>query len=642
MTSVLQPRRASTCLRAYDQPSAQMLPTVNPSLHKDVLSLDVAVLHLGGDVDARPEQEQGGDRMFGSHRWPWLHGLIRTILAAAAFTAMVVLVLGGPAKARGIGPALGIRWIAFLVAVGASLILLRMGRLPKRAPASEPIGLGASTSPTPQQLLNARVQASVRYSSHVLDLFSRMLQKPSKYTTRVIENVEIREGCLCLQTVMEFALLDGPLEKIRESSEPVVILPLIKLAKGATLDNLEILDAEERHVSPLLQEELYGLLATVIKNLFRSAYMNGKDEGERSLTVIEESVLSSLTQIVCNPERVDKTAISSILGLLDTSQQLKAADVNTGRESVDGDAASYLRNLCEFFAENYLLAIEVEVPRGHRLSIKYSRTIPLYEQTATLDNRSRVRLGLSSRSFTVPLTLPFEAPSYHFSMAGVPGGFVASQKLFEPPNNVISPGTFQNGNGQPFFSTKCESALPYTHLHTRGLQRFRPIEMWTRVEFEEVPPGALGGALVVSTASAILIWFFTLTQPGLRAPLSQASDLPALLLTVPAFVATWIGNSVDRVQRSSISTYIGLGVSTAVSLGSALLYIANANHKAFFTIGSFTFYHGLIRLKDVDATWLLLALIASVVSGYLAESLREKLHWYMRLLANDSGFRGDH
>jgi hypothetical protein len=110
------------------------------------------------------------------------------------------------------------------------------------------------------------------------------------------------------------------------------------------------------------------------------------------------------------------------------------------------------------------------------------------------------------------------------------------------------------------------------------------------------------------------------------------TDLPALLLTVPAVVATWIGASADRVQRSSISTYIGLGVSTAVSLASSLLYVANANHKSFFTIGSFIFYHGLIHLKHVDMSWLILALIASLMSGYLAETLRDKVRNYLNLL----------
>ena len=583
---------------------------------------------------------RAGTKEFGSHRW--LHRTIRTILAAAAFIAMVVLVLGGPANARGVGPAFGIRLIAFIVAVVASMILLRMGRLPKNTFRTRSGDKATSTSPTPQQLLDARVRASLRYSPEALDLFSRMLQDSSKYAARAIEDVEVCEGCLRLQTVMEFALSNGPVKKMRESKRSVMLLPLIKLAKGATLDNLEICDCEGRHVSALLQDELYGLLAIVIESLFRSAYINGEEDGPlRKLSRVEDGVLQSLIQVVCNPERIESKDISSTIRLLDGGWEASPPSSTEVPDPSEKDAARYLRDLCEFFADNYLIAVEAEIPVGSRLSMKYCRTVPLYEQTAELDNRWRVRLGLSPRSFTVPLTLPFQVPSYHFSLAGVPGSFVASQKLIKPPDEVIEQETFKHGNARPFLSTKCESALPYTHLHTRGLQRFVPIDMWTRVEFEEVPPGALGGALVVSSACAILIWFFTLVQPGLRGR-PDAGDLPALLLTVPAFAATWIGNSVDRVQRSSISTYIGLGVSTIVSIGSSLLYIANASHRSFFTIGSFTFYHGLVRLKHVDATWLLLALIASIMSAYLAETLRDKVSGYMRLLANDSGFHGDY
>ena len=580
-----------------------------------------------------------GTTVFGSHRWPWPHRIIRTLLAAAAFVAMVVVVLGGPAKARGVGPALGIRWFAFLVAFGASLILLRMGRLPKNHPDPDKIIRPVpSTSPGAEEILNARLKASVKYSPETLDLFSRMLRNPSQYVTRAVEEVEVRAGCLGVKVVMEFALNDGELvDIIRQSERPVALLPLIKLSKTATLDNLDILDWEDRRISPLLQDELYGLLSIVIENLFRSAYINSADEGAlRALTPIEDSVLQSLIQVVCNPERIDKKSISSTILVLDSAGVGASDPINRA-------AATYLHDLCEFFAENYIIAVETELPYGSRLSMKYSRTVPLYGQTAVRGDRMRVRLGLSPQSFTLPLTLPFEAPSYHFSLAGVPGSFVASQTLLEAVSRQpIKPEEFRHNGIQPFLSSKCESALPYTHFHTRGLQQLSPKDIWTRVEFDEVPPGALGGALVVSAACAILIWFFTLVQPGLRPGATVASDLPAVLLTVPAFVATWIGNSVDRVQRSSISTYIGLGVSTVVSLASAVLYIANASHKSFFTIGSFTFYHGLVRLNNVDASWLLLAFIASFMSAYLAETLRDKVRGYMRLLKNDNMFRGGH
>jgi hypothetical protein len=460
---------------------------------------------------------------------------------------------------------------------------------------------------------------------------------------------------------MEFALTDNSIEELRVANEPVLLLPLIKLEKGATLDNLEILDYEDRHVSPLLQEELYGLLANLIEGLFRSAYINVERDGNRDddadressaesapgeeklreLTPIEEKVLRGLIQIVSSPERTKKADVSSPINLLNDPDLLPE-----GSDPLDKGAAEYLRSLCEFFGDNYLIAVEVELPRGSRLSVKYTRTVPLYEQASALNNRSRVRLGMSPRSFTAPLTLPFEAPSYHFSLAGVPGSFVADQRLVKPPKTVIEEETFKQGDVQPFLKTKCKSALPYAHLHARGLQRFVPMELWTIVEFDEVPPGALGGSLVVSVACAILIWFFALVQPGLHdvqlpshAIVLQESDLPALLLTVPAFVATWIGNSVDRVQRSSISTYVGLGVSTVVSFASALLYIANVNDKSFWKIKNFTFNHGLLRLHNVDGCWLVLALIASIMSAYLAETLRERMHRYMLLLANDSGFK---
>jgi hypothetical protein len=156
--------------------------------------------------------------------------------------------------------------------------------------------------------------------------------------------------------------------------------------------------------------------------------------------------------------------------------------------------------------------------------------------------------------------------------------------------------------------------------------------MYTRVEFDEIPPGAVGGACVVSTASAVLIWFFALTQPGLRQALAPASDLPAFLLAVPAFAATWIGQSVDRVLRSSSSAYMGLAISAILSVTSALLYVANSSRRSFYIINDVRLFRGLITLKDVDISWFILALIASVISAYLAELLRDKVRSYMRAL----------
>jgi hypothetical protein len=83
------------------------------------------------------------------------------------------------------------------------------------------------------------------------------------------------------------------------------------------------------------------------------------------------------------------------------------------------------------------------------------------------------------------------------------------------------------------------------------------------------------------------------------------------------------------------SSFIGLATSTCVSVGSALLYIANANHKSFYMVGKINLF-GAVSLTHVDAAWLVLALAASLISAYLTEKLRDTVHNYMRLLRNDS------
>lgn len=556
----------------------------------------------------------------------WWRPATRTILGVMAFIALVMLALGGPATARGVMPALGIRWVAALIAVGASLMLLRVGKLPKENPRyASAIGQPIASSPTIPEIKRAMREAAKKYSPEVLDLFSLILQDSSRYMTRVSEQIELRRGCLGQEVIMDFALNDETVEVIQGSHEQMILVPLMRLKKGAVLDNLKLYNSEDHHVSALLREEVYGLLAYVISNLFRLAYVpDSPGEAPRGLVRVEDGLLWSLIQLVCHPECASEKEKAGILGLLGIAS------------SDEQDAIQHLRDFCEFFADNYLIVVEAELPSGSRMSMKYFRTLPVYGLTATWIDRLRVRLGLSPFRFTVPLTRAFDAPSYHFSMMGVHGQYLANQVLIDSPSGqVIRQERFANVSPRPYLAAKYDSGLPYAHFYARGLCRSTEVvNMWTRVEFDEIPPGALGGAAVVSAACAVLIWFFTLIQPGLRSGQQITTDLPALLLAVPAFAATWIGQSAERVQRSSVATYIGLAVSAGVSLASALLYIANANHRSFYTIGNVAFLHGLVRLKDVDVSWLVLALVASIMSAYLVETLRDRVRNYIKLLRN--------
>jgi hypothetical protein len=577
----------------------------------------------------------------------------RTLLGAIAFIAWVVVTLGGPAHAPGLAGGIEIRWIAACVAIGTSLILLRIGRLSKADPPKDHIiGPEIPDSPTIADITNAMQQASRKYSNEVLYLFNRMLQESSQYLTRIAEAVEAREGCLSLDVVMDYALNDKTTERVIKSGEQMILLPLIKLKKGVMLDNFEIRDADGRHVAPLLQEEANGLIATVITNLFRLAFLSDSpEEIGRKLTDAEERLRWSLINLACHVDRVDAPTKNAILSLLDTtavsvadSGRVSVADpgrvsvVDPGRVSVaDTSSLDSLRRFCDFCADHYLIIVEAELPKGSRLSMKYRRTVPEYGRTADWNDRLRVRLGLSPFRYSIPLRLPFDAPSYHFSMLGVPGQYLAHEALIDTrTGEQIKPVAFDHVSPQPSLQGRLDSGLPYSHLYMRGLHRAEVIDMSTRVEFDEIPPGALGGACVVSVACAVLIWFFALTQPGLQKTITTPSDLPAFLLAVPAFAATWIGQSVDRILRSSSSAYVCLAISAILSITSALLYVANSSHRTFYTIKSLALFHGLITLKDVDVSWFVLALAASVVAAYLAELLRDKVRSYMRALKHGS------
>jgi hypothetical protein len=519
-------------------------------------------------------------------------------------------------------------------------------------PRSDAIGPEIADSPTIADITDAMQLASRKYSNEVLYLFQRMLQEPSRYLTRISETVEAGEGCLNLDVVMDYAFNDRTTEMVAKSGEQMILIPLIKLKKRIMLDNFDIRDADDKHVAPLLQEESNGLIATVITNLFRLAFMSDTPgEIGRKLTDAEERLRWSLINLACHVDRVNPAAKNAILSLLDTTPansadparvsvadpgKISAAD--SGKVNVaDPTILDSLRRFCDFWADHYLIVVEAELPRGSRLSMRYGRTVPEYGRTADWNDRLRVRLGLSPFRYSIPLRLPFDAPSYHFSMLGVPGQYLAHESLiYTQTGKKVLATAFDHVAPQPALQARHDSGLPYSHLYMRGLHRAKVVDMSTRVEFDEIPPGALGGACVVSVASAILIWFFALTQPGLRGGLGSPSDLPALLLAVPAFAATWIGQSVDRILRSSSSAYMGLATAAALSITSALLYVANSSRRSFDTIKNISLFHGHVSLKDVDISWFILAFVASVVAAYLAELLRDKVRSYMRALKHGS------
>lgn len=163
------------------------------------------------------------------------------------------------------------------------------------------------------------------------------------------------------------------------------------------------------------------------------------------------------------------------------------------------------------------------------------------------------------------------------------------------------------------------------------------------VEFAEIPPGTLGAAALIALASASIISFFALTHTGLDinpdAPAAQAdaeqikatlnSDVPALLLALPAFVGVLIGSWLDltRLRRASLTTYLALAMTMFLSLGSALYFILDANN-ILPTHVTITIHRWEGMTLTTDWIWLALMAVSITHFVFLSRAVIDQSRYY--------------
>jgi hypothetical protein len=149
------------------------------------------------------------------------------------------------------------------------------------------------------------------------------------------------------------------------------------------------------------------------------------------------------------------------------------------------------------------------------------------------------------------------------------------------------------------------------------------------IKLREIPPGASGAAAIIALSSAAIISFFALTHLGLginpdvagleekqaeQIKATLNSDVPALLLALPAFVGVLIGSWLDlsRLRRASLTTYLALGGTMFLSLTSALFFVFDANRKLPTEVTISAVYD-----KEITTDWIWLVLMAVAITHFL-------------------------
>lgn len=457
-----------------------------------------------------------------------------------------------------------------------------------------------------------------RYDRPAIALFARMLIN-NRYRLRITERAELLGTSVRTHVANDYVMSAADRERIDERSgitwkSPCtsIPVPLLNESKGELSDNLDVTDGGGESISVLSRREARGLVALALEAIFYVTF----DRAERgtALEMAQTAALLTLQRIV------------SRSGRLDTHEKLRddAKKAVSALTPISEDRLLDFEEFCRYFTINNMVVADVPVPEGNRFVVKYSKTNPLNPPTQWQD-WLRARLGLVPNRFHLPLNLAFAAESYHFRMDIGESQYVSDHYMITKDGNSVDRKDLIEITNGGHVRVQHGTALPYAHLYTRGLNDAPVRDLFSVVRFNETPPGALGAGMVVAAVSAIVIAILTFIPPMGSGP---NADTSALLLAVPLFATTLVGHSIERVQRSSLTTYVGLAVTGATAFIGAAVFGLIPGKTSVSDISLF----GLFVVPSVNIVGVVLTAIGTANAIYLAWRHRYYTENYREML----------
>ncbi len=552
--------------------------------------------------------------------------------------------------------------------LAVAVLLLLIFRKPDISP-SETTALGP---PIPKQPLKSEIadgySAIMRsYSPATVGLFFNMLGNLPHYLTRINDHIEILEEAPQLRVTRRQCY---QIDKDNGVSPQLLLVPLALIEKGVLIDNFAVKDSNNNDVPTLPYNHLRGLFAVTLEILVETAMRDREDGEVEEYREIDQEIVSKVLRdlaiAVCGPGPLDRLSGQNH----DIAQAaLKSIDELPISRKWNRD----LRQFCVQYVDYYVIVAEVSpAEAGNYLELTYSHHVPL-----GIYNRRhwREQFGLKASTIDIPLhPYAFQVETYHQEIDAEPGQYIFDHHLerLKSQEHVIQKN-LKTTDLAPYVRLYHDEARPNAHLYIRrqtvpqspSVERLdsssaetSPSEVAKREEnlpgplksvirLREIPPGVSGAATIISLSSAAIISFFALTHvgldvdpnvPGLDAKQAEQikatlnSDLPALLLALPAFVGVLIGSWLDlsRLRRASLTTYLALGGTMFLSLTSALYFVFDANRKLPTEITVPAIY-------DIKITtdWIWLVLMAAAITHFLfllRTVIEESRHYTERIL----------
>ena len=533
--------------------------------------------------------------------------------------------------------------------------------------------LGASTDrgprkppPQPSTNLIMRLQTSAApdldtvYHKEAVLAFVKLIIDPVSYRSRVAESSTLEERVVTQHVSVEFSLPPIP------ATPPAVYVPLLMPLKGQLLDNFRLTDASGTSLPDLSFEDTTRLAAAGLHLLLTSALETGTDPGAMpgasaiAATARDAAKMSSLYGLGIN--LLNQIARRGAVAQSEAAQFIDDA-LDTTTLSLTKAGKSLIRE--------YALALSVAYPVvavvpagsivGGVLLLKYERAVipaSLHEKGRGM---LRVALGIKPFQIAVPLQLGATAASYHLRLNGPANKYVRGQyfrcsvckadvqrnwvpvEIREAENREAENRDGEKAGGKRQCSHRTEEnessvsqllgegthyrvraryGQSFVHLYLRGFGRgdrpqFRDLELFA--QFKEVPPGSRGVAVVTALVATVFVGIIGHLVSQGRAP--QNSDVPALMLALPAAAASWFGFSTDggSLVGSSLLARLSQLLTAAVSFtGIAMYFTAHRQHLPW----------GLSLLGVSSGVWALMFFVSGMNFLYILYRFTLKLRHY--------------
>lgn len=165
-------------------------------------------------------------------------------------------------------------------------------------------------------------------------------------------------------------------------------------------------------------------------------------------------------------------------------------------------------------------------------------------------DRLRRIFGIRPTLIAVPLRNAGRAKSYHLSLAGLDGTYLARQQVIRVPDTTDAVGVGPDGAAAASIDlegdvvARLRNGQRHAHLHiANGANTDRTAFV---AQFYERMPGSMAPAFASALSVAVLVWVALFADKRYGSPLFENWEYPALVLAFPAAISIWLGLSSER------------------------------------------------------------------------------------------------